>query len=461
MNKRFEQLAEEEKEKNRGRDNRRLGPPPVANSRFAAAAEADKAFRDDRGPPPQANSRFAAAAEADRSSFRDRDDRGPPVPANSRFASAAEADRSSRDDRGPPPQANSRFAAAAAMAEKEDGMRDRRDRDRDGPFNRNDGPPVPQNSRFAMAAAADRDYNERGDRDRFDDRGGRYRDDYDRRGRDGYDRRGRDDYDRKGHDDSDRRDGRGRFAGDQDRSTDAGPPKRAVDDLLKPKAPVLAENILKVPSKEHKDNVLKVPSKEHADNILMPKQKEEPVKAKEENQEEKPDKPVIAPAEAVDDSELIEEFANGGKLGEELKSWCEDKVFPSVERLVFHLLDTTEKLNPSPECGWADASKYGSALVSLVEDDLIKQVEVLFAIQKYCDKLGFPKLNDEYVVQAMFRSMYKYDLAESDAFTMWKDDESPAHEAGKLNAVIQTVDWFNWLEEDEDDEEEEDYEEEE
>ena len=459
MNKRFEQLADEEKEKNRGRDNRRLGPPPVANSRFAAAAEADKTFRDDRGPPPQANSRFAAAAEADRSNFRDRDDRGPPEPTNSRFASAAEADRSSRDDRGPPPQANSRFAAAAAMAEKEDGMRDRRDRDRDGPFNRNDGPPVPQNSRFAMAAAADRDYNDRGDRDRFDDRGGRYRDDYDRRGRD--DRRGgQDDYDRRGYDDYDRRDGRGRFGGEQDRPFESGPPKRAVDDLLKPKAPVLAENILKVPSKEHADNVLKVPSKNHADNILMPKQKEAAASVKQDTPQAEPSTPLEV-AKAVDDRELIEEFTSGGKTGEELKTWCEGKVFPSVERLVFHLLDTTEKLNPNPECGWADPSKYGAALVSLVEDDLIKQVEVLFAIQKYCDKLGFPKLNEEYVVQAMFRSMYKYDLAESDAFSMWKEDESSEHETGKLNAVIQTVDWFNWLEEDDDDEDDEDYEDEE
>jgi hypothetical protein len=42
---------------------------------------------------------------------------------------------------------------------------------------------------------------------------------------------------------------------------------------------------------------------------------------------------------------------------------------------------------------------------------------------------------------------------------MWKEDESPEHEAGKLNAVIQTVDWFNWLEEDDDDDDDEEEEE--
>lgn len=75
---------------------------------------------------------------------------------------------------------------------------------------------------------------------------------------------------------------------------------------------------------------------------------------------------------------------------------------------------------------------------------------------QYCDKLGFPKLNEEYLVQTMFRSMYKFDLAGDDAFAEWKDDESDEHSDGKLKAVIQTVDWFNWLEEDDDDEEDED-----
>lgn len=58
--------------------------------------------------------------------------------------------------------------------------------------------------------------------------------------------------------------------------------------------------------------------------------------------------------------------------------------------------------------------------------------------------------------------MYKFDLAADEAFAEWKEDESTEHEAGKLNTVIQTVEWFNWLEaDDDDDDDEEDYEEEE
>lgn len=507
VNKRFEQLAEEERGKQREREAQR-GPPPVANSRFAAAAEADRSSnrrgddydRNDRGPPPVANSRFAAAAEADRSSNsrdnydrndrgpppiansrfaaaaeadrshknRDRDDygrndRGPPPIANSRFAAAAEADRSSRqdygrDDRGPPPVANSRFASAAAMAEEEDGYRQDRDDFRYG--GRNDGPrgpPMPQNSRFAAAAASDPDYVGRSDRERQNnDRGAdeRFggRDEYGRRdGRDGYGRRGggggRGDW----YDD----DGRGGYGGDR---YDEEPPKQqesksSVADLLKPKARPLEENILKVPTKEQADNMLKAP---HADNSLKPPSNVTSKEARETKA------PVVTPKPApvavvADDSEVLAEFVSGKILGEELKTWLKgQQVVPSVERLVFHLLTETEKLNPDVECPWAELDKYGAVLTSLVEEDLLKQMEVLFAVQKYCEKLGMPKLDDEYVIQSMFRAMYKYDLASDEAFAMWKEDESTEHEDGKLKAVVQTVDWFNWLEQDDDDEEDDD-----
>ena len=84
-----------------------------------------------------------------------------------------------------------------------------------------------------------------------------------------------------------------------------------------------------------------------------------------------------------------------------------------------------------------------------------------FRRPQYCDKLGFPKLNEEYLVQSMFRAMYKFDLAVDDAFTEWKDDESDEHADGKLKAVIQTVDWFAWLEQDDDDDDDDEEDEEE
>jgi hypothetical protein len=436
-------------------------------------------MRDDRGPPPVANSRFAAAAESDRS-YQDnrRDDRGPPPVANSRFADAAAADQADRppmrDDRGPPPVANSRFANAA-YADEMERPPPRDDRDNYGGRGDDRGAQPPQNSRFGAAMAADGDYvdreqRQRRDQDRFDDDrgggdrfgGGDRRDD-----RRGDDRRGggRDDFrgDDRGRGD-DRRGGGGRDdygdrRGDDRRGDSRGggmrgdaPPRNRVDDLLKPKVAVVADNILQAPTKV---------DAAHADGMLMM-----PTKAKEANKEEvvekkasKPEEPAAPVISAEDQAKLLDEFASGNKMGDELKAWCEEQrvQLPSVEKLVFHMLTEREKLNPDPECGWAETSKFGAALCSLVEEDIVNQMQVLWGIQMYCDKIGFPKLNDEYVVQSMYRAMYKFDLAEADAFMEWKEDEGDEHEQGKMKAVIQTVDWFNWL--DEDDEEE--YEEEE
>lgn len=497
-NSRFAAAAEADRSNRDERDSRdNRGPPPVTNSRFAAAADADRpAFRDDRGPPPVTNSRFAAAADADRSTYRD--DRGPPPVTNSRFAAAADADRPAyRDDRGPPPVANSRFAAAAAADEAESHDRDERRKERDSFYNRGDDRDnnrgaMPQNSRFANAAAMDEDYVDReerqrrmnDDRDRdFGDDGDRGGGGYDRGGGGGYDRgggdrggdrggyggrdggrdRGRDDYDRRGG-------GGGPFGGSDSRQSggyESAPRRSRVDDLLKPKAPVVADNILKPPDVKnldpaHADNVLMMPAKalskdRDADVLAPPKkkaaEKEEPT-AKEE----------AAPAvDAANEAELLKEFASGNKKGDELKAWCDaNRVqLPSVKKLVFHMLTEQEKLNPDPDCAWAEPTKFGAAILSLVADDIVSQMQVLWGIQMYCDKLGFPKLNDEYVAQSMFRAMYKFDLAEADSFTEWKEDESDEHEQGKMKAIIQTVDWFNWLEEDDEEEEEygEDYEE--
>jgi eIF4-gamma/eIF5/eIF2-epsilon len=476
------------------------GPPPVANSRFAAAAEADRSYNRDN----------------DRSGFRDRDDRGgnyrddnrgPPPIQNSRFAAAAEADGSrnreggfrDRDERGPPPVANSRFAAAAAMAEQDNVERDEKRIGRDDQrgrgegyrggeggrrFDRNDGPPPAQNSRFAAAAAADPDYQEDRERDggrerdgvssfnrssnRFDDRGqGGYSDGP--RGQGGYggsrgynDRGGSGGFDRdelprgpRGVTDDLPRGPRGSsdFPGQSSGS-------KRLDSLLKPK-PRAEDELFVIPveklAPEHAGALLQIPLK---------KGESKPEKKPEKDPEPEPaPEPAPAPIEDtpnVNEEELLSEFASGNKLGDDLKQWVEENrtVLPSVEKLLFYFLQEKQQLNPDVKCAWADKTQYGAALLVLVAENLTNQVQVLWAIQKYCDKLGYPKLDDEYVVQSMFRAMYQFDLALDDAFAEWKEDDSEEHEAGKLKAVIQTVNWFNFLEAEDEDEEEDGEEEE-
>ena len=490
-------MADEERERDRergppeGGDDRRgprpQGPPPVANSRFAAAAAMAKDEGDnnmdsrgpggggryadrERGPPPTQNSRFAAAAESDRDAPYDRDSGGggrysdrervPPPTQNSRFAQAAAADSDYQErGRGPPP--GPRYS----------------DRDR--------GPPPAQNSRFAMAAAADEDYadRQRGPRDR--DGGGR-----DGMGRGGYgrdERRGYGGERRFGNngprDYNDLPRGPRSSMGDLPRGPRSsqmddlprGPrssmgvessSSSRVDELLKPKLKnVASDNILKAPNAkpapEHEANMLSLPSKARAkeddEDLFMKPSKKAESKPKEPEPAAK--KEAAAPAVSSEESKrLMEEFASGTRKGEDLKAWVEEnrESLPTIDQLVFTLLVEQEKLNPDPECAWAEKANFGAALLSLVEDDIVGQMQVLWGIQFYCDKIGFPKLNDEYIVQAMFRGMYKYDLAEEDAFTEWKEDETEACEKGKLKAIIQTVEWFNWLAEADDDEEEDD-----
>ena len=413
---------------------------------------------------------------------------------NSRFAAAAAADRSAppgeggessfRDNRGPPPVQNSRFANAAAMSEQENAERDERRRERNDDFRprdtgssfRNDqGPPPMQNSRFAMAAGADPDYvnredRERGDREREQERGGdggrfggggggRYDD---RRGGGGYDDRrggfgGRDRGGGGFNRDDLPRGPRGEMddlpRGPRGGSDYPGSGSSKLDSLLKPKAAPREDNILSIP----KDKL----APEHAGNIFqMPvkKKEAEPEKAPEKAPEPEPEPEPASVEEKpqINVEEVCSEFASGNKLGDDLKQWVEEKGagLPSLETLLFYFLEENQKLNPDVECAWAAPDKWGAALLALCDENLDNQMQVLWAIQKYCDKLGFPKLDDEYVVQAMFKSMYKYDLALDDAFAEWKEDESEAHESGKLKAVIQTVSWFNWLEEDDEEEEE-------
>jgi hypothetical protein len=352
---------------------------------------------------------------------------------------------------------NSRFAAAAALAEQENMEREQRraeyTEERKAGGNRFDrgGPPLPQSSRFASAVMADSDYVDREERDR------RYAERQNER-HEGGPREDR----RFGGPREDRGYGGPRhnpaFEPEKDYFELRKEQNNKVAELLKPKARPVEDNILKIPDKpalHHEENMLKMPTKEVKKETApapAPKAKE-------------PEASVPAPPTKHSEGSL-QEFIRGDKQGGELKAWCESQgaALPPVKRLVFSLLSEKEKLNPDINCSWAEPSKFGAAFLSMVEDDLYGQMQILWGIQQYCDSLGFPKLNEEYVVQAMFRAMYKYDLASDDAFQAWKEDESTEHEKGKVTAIIQTVDWFNWLEEDEDEdgeEDEEEYEEEE
>ena len=335
------------------------------------------------------NSRFAAAAaemEAERErKEREREER--------RMMRAPEVD-------GPPPMpVNSRFAAAAAdhemerereMREREERRAERTDRFGDrgmgrGPPLELDGPPpVPVNSRFAAAAAdyeveREREMREREERraereQRYAERGeGRY----------GDDRGGR---------------GGGRFGRGEDRDF-----QRSEQFLEKTKTVFIRPELPKHLQPKKKEEPVLPPveapltlpgeDEEAAKARIEKKKREEEEKrlaeekAAEEEKARKAAEEAEAAAEAAKarelEKDLLNSFCNGSMLGADLQKWCEEQgsLLPSVEKLVYGLLSHNEKENPDPDCAWAEPDKYGTALLSIVGENTLYQVEVLWAIQ--------------------------------------------------------------------------------
>eukprot|EP01083_Nonionella_stella_P047687 127636_1 len=446
------------------------------NSRFAAVAadhemerEREMKEREERraergysdrgppmdmdGPPPMpTNSRFAAAA-ADREIERERENRE----RDERRAERGYGDRGDRrppmDNEGPPPvQANSRFAAAVAEREVE----------REGEERQREERRAEREQRFAERGGGRYGDDRGGDRGGFgDDRGnsGRFGGDRGGSGRFGNERGGSGRF------------GRGGGYGGQQHSEEFLEKTKTVfirpelPKHLQPKKqeePVLptTQGILTLPGEDEEAAKARIEKKKRdEEEKRLAEQKAAEEAAAKKAAEEAAAAEKAAKAASIED-DLLKAFADGDKLGADLQKWCEEQgsLLPSVQKLVYSLLTRTQKDSPSTDCEWAEPEKYGAALVSLVGENTLSQVEVLWAIQDFCNDIGFPKVNDENLVQAIFRGMYKYDLADSDAFDVWKEDMSPEHDVGKGKAIIQTMDWFNWLEEDDEEDEEEDYE---
>lgn len=462
VNERFAQMAEEEREKyhttrkeDRRSDRLERGPPPP--------------------PPLQENSRFAKAIEEDADYIRNRQDRRAGGPGGGMSNRGRDSEFL---DRGPPPVQNSRFAAAAAEMEleREREMKEREERramrGMGGDYGRGSSPPPPPmqpvNSRFSRAAADRAMEREQENREREEFRAQKQAEWEERQARraaatntttgsssggmgGGYHRGGRleDDFPSLGNN---------KTVFERPELPKHLQPKKAEEPVLP-----AVDVPLALPGETEEEARARIEQKkrEEEERKIAEQKAEEEAKAKKAAEEAAAAEAAIKAAELEDD--LLATFSNGDKLGEDLKVWCEEQgvLLPSVEKLVHHLLLTTQRENPDPACPWAEPSQYGTALLSLVSDNLAKQMEILFGIQRFCYDVKFPRVNNEGLVQAMFRGMYKFDLAEPEAFDAWKEDESPEHNDGKGTAIIQTMDWFNWLEEDDEEEDEDEYEEEE
>ncbi len=345
-------------------------------------------------------------SKQERGERRERE-RGPPPVVNERFARLAEEEREKlgRHNNAPSSQPlppapvvqNSRFAAAAAEldAERERSEREREERRMmrgsgvSGPPMDNDGPPpMPVNSRFAAAAAdremeREREMREREERraereKRFGERseGGQYGDDGGRFG------------------------GGGRFGRRGDRDNN----QPSEEFLEKTKTIFVRPELPKHLQPKKKEEPVLPPVQAP---LALPGEDEETAKARIERKKKEEEEKRLAEQKAAEEeaarkakedaelaeraakaaaieTDLLKTFSNGSKLGTELKQWCADQgiLLPSVQKLVYNILCQTQKENPDPNCAWAEADNHGAALTSLVGDNILAQIEVLWAIQE-------------------------------------------------------------------------------
>ena len=154
---------------------------------------------------------------------------------------------------------------------------------------------------------------------------------------------------------------------------------------------------------------------------------------------------------------LLKKFSSGDLLGNDLKAWCAEQgeLLPSPYALLYSMLKEKERPTPDLTCGWAKSEKWGSALLSIVEDDTPAMVGLMHAIQHHCNDLGFPKVDGSSVFVSLAKALYKHDLADAEAQLLYKDDEDESMKEGKTKAYFQASQWFAWLDESDDESSEE------
>lgn len=102
---------------------------------------------------------------------------------------------------------------------------------------------------------------------------------------------------------------------------------------------------------------------------------------------------------------------------------------------------------------WLNGKQYGGVIKNLLKGKSSEQKEAVFVVQAYCDSKGYPKVEGDPLIQSLFHAMFDKSLVDEDALLGWRDDDREV--GNKRRALVQTTQFFTWLEEEEDEEEEE------
>lgn len=173
------------------------------------------------------------------------------------------------------------------------------------------------------------------------------------------------------------------------------------------------------------------------------------------------------------ESELMKQVNSGNDiLPKSLYTWIKENVDTELQKsegfiitlftcLVKYVTEKTkdsieiekEEIRTVIEVQEEVLSKYAKILQSFLLEKPNLQLALLYALQTYCHKLGFPKD----MMLHWFIMLYNLEIVDNEVFLKWKEEVNDDYpEKGK--ALFQVNTWLNWLknvEEDDDDEDDE------
>jgi len=102
---------------------------------------------------------------------------------------------------------------------------------------------------------------------------------------------------------------------------------------------------------------------------------------------------------------------------------------------------------------WLGGKQYGSVIKQMMKGKSKEQKEAVYVLQAYCDGKGYPKIDGEPLIQTLFHGVFDKNVVDEEALLGWRDDEKEV--GNKRRALVQTTQFFTWLEDEEEEEEEE------
>lgn len=238
-------------------------------------------------------------------------------------------------------------------------------------------------------------------------------------------------------------------------------PEEVVKEEEFPALAPIASELPSVAAKSNLSQKQQLHQQQHKEDTRQKQQQKEEERLKKLKEEEEEKLKLEEETKKQEEEKLLKTFCT--TCGKELVSFIDENSskLPDLETLFFTLLQFYEK----EDISWAKEEKHGLGIKHLLEGkDMKMQLQLLWAVQKYCNSINFPKNkvvkdNEQWYIHTLFRVLLENDFVTLDSYSEWKDDETTSKDVGKTKAIIQTMDWFNWLDEIlcDGDEEEDDY----